>query len=86
MPIAMMAFSADAPKTAVIITAIRRLGNANTRSFVRMMISSGRLPLRAAAASPRGTPTSMPIPTATSATAIDVRAPTISMLRMSRPN
>ena len=41
--------------------------------------------LRAAAQSPSGMPSPMPMPTATNATAIEVRAPTMIMLRMSRP-
>ena len=50
-----------------------------------MMISSSRLPRFAAAMRPSGTPTTMPIPTATIATASEVRAPTMSIESVSRP-
>ncbi len=50
-----------------------------------MISSSIQDPLRAAAVRPSGTPSAMPMPTATSATAIEVRAPTMIMLNMSRP-
>ena len=56
MPMAMMAFSADGPKTAVIMMAIRSDGKAKTRSLPRMMTSSRSEPRRAAAARPSGTP------------------------------
>ena len=85
MPMAMMAFSAPGPNTAVIMIAMRRAGKAKTRSLVRMIASSTRLPRRAAAARPSGTPSPSPMPTATNATAMEVRAPTISIDRMSRP-
>ena len=75
MPIAMMAFTAEGPKTAVIMMAISSAGKAKTRSLPRMMTSSSSVPRRAAAASPSGTPSPMPMPTATSATAIETRAP-----------
>ncbi len=50
-----------------------------------MMTSSRNDPWRAAAASPKGTPSPIPIPTAKSATAIDVRAPTMIIENKSRP-
>ena len=74
MPMAMMALTADGPKTAVIMMAMSSAGKAKTRSFARMIASSSSDPRRAAARSPSGTPTPMPIPTATSATAIETRA------------
>ncbi len=86
MPMARIAFSAEGPKTAVIRMAMTRLGKAKTRSLPRMTTSSSRLPRLAAASRPSGTPTAMPMPTATMATAIEVRAPTISIDSMSRPN
>ena len=81
----MIAFSAEGPKTAVIMIAISSAGNANTRSLPRMIASSPQPPRQAAAARPRGTPSAMPIPTATSATAIDTRAPTMIIEATSRP-
>ena len=85
MPMAMMAFSAEGPKTAVIRMAISSDGKAKTRSLPRMITSSNQLPRRAAAASPSGTPRPMPIPTATKATAMETRAPTMIIDRISRP-
>ncbi len=85
MPMAMIAFSAEAPNTAVIMMAMSSDGKAKMRSLPRMMISSRSPPRPAAAASPSGTPSSTPMPTATSATAIDTRAPTISIDSTSRP-
>ena len=85
MPMAMIALTAPAPKTAVIRIAITSDGKAKIRSLPRMISSSSHDPLRAAAARPSGTPSDMPIPTATRATAMDVRAPTMIMLKMSRP-
>ena len=85
MPMAIIAFTALAPKIAVIRIAITSEGKAKTRSLPRMMISSTSDPRLAAAHRPSGTPRPMPIPTATSATAIEVRAPTMIMLRISRP-
>ena len=85
MPIAMIAFTAPGPKTAVIRIAITSEGKAKTKSLPRMMTSSSRLPWRAAAARPRGTPMLIPIPTAISATAMDVRAPTMIIEKISRP-
>ena len=60
-------------------------GKAKIRSLPRMMISSAQLPRLAAAHSPSGTPKLKPMPTATTATAIDVRAPTMIIEKMSRP-
>ena len=85
MPMAMIALTAPAPKIAVIRMAMTREGNAKIRSLARMINSSIYDPLRAAAQSPKGIPSPMPIPTATNATAIEVRAPTIIILKMSRP-
>jgi hypothetical protein len=62
-----------------------RDGKAKTRSFARMTTSSTHPPARAAARSPRGTPASRPMPTATTATAMEVRAPTMIIDRTSRP-
>ena len=85
MPMAMIAFSAEGPKTAVIMMAMSSAGKAKTRSLPRMITSSSSEPRRAAAASPSGTPSPMPIPTATSATAIETRAPTMIIEKTSRP-
>ena len=85
MPMATMAFTAEGPKIAVIRIAMTSEGKAKTRSLPRMMTSSRSDPLRAAAQSPSGTPKAMPMPTATKATAMDTRAPTMIIDRMSRP-
>ena len=85
IPIAIIAFTAEGPKTAVMRMAMTKEGNAKIRSFPRIMSSSRKDPLRVAEKSPRGTPTIIPIPTARSATAIDVRAPIIIMENISRP-
>ena len=85
IPIATIAFTADAPKTAVIRIAITKEGNANIRSFPRIIISSIKHPRRAAEKSPKGTPIVTPIPTASNATAIDVRAPIMIIEKISRP-
>ncbi|RNF35989.1 hypothetical protein A7A09_000830 [Paracoccus methylarcula] len=85
MPMAMMALTADGPKIAVIRIAMTNEGKAKIRSLPRMIVSSSQLPRRAAAINPRGTPNPMPIPTATSATAMDTLAPTMIIDRMSRP-
>ena len=80
-----MALNALGPAIAVIRIAITKLGNANTKSLNRMTPSSMILPLQVAANNPNGTPMSTPIPTATNATAIDVRAPTMIIVSISRP-
>ena len=85
MPMAMIAFTAPAPNTAVIRIAITSAGKANTRSLPRMMISSLQPPRKPAAASPSGMPNVMPMPTASTATAIEVRAPTMIIANTSRP-
>jgi hypothetical protein len=84
MPMAMMALSAPGPKIAVIITADSRAGKAKTMSEARISTSSAT-PRFAAAQQPSGTPTAMPMPTAISATAMELRLPTMIMERMSRP-
>ena len=85
MPMATMALTAEGPTMAVIMIAISSAGKAKIRSLKRITTSSSRLPRVAAASSPSGTPPSMPIPTASKATAIDVRAPTMIIDRISRP-
>ena len=65
--------------------AITKDGNANIRSFVRMMVSSKSEFFLVAAARPSGTPIKKPIPTAKIATASEVRAPIIIIDKMSRP-
>jgi hypothetical protein len=84
-PIAIIALNALGPAIAVIRIAITKLGNANTKSLNRMTASSIKLPLHVAANNPNGTPKSTPMPTATNATAIDVRAPTIIIDSISLP-
>ena len=59
-------------------------GKAKVKSL-RRMTSSSTQPRIAAAAAPSATPTARPIDTATTPTAIELRAPTISMDTMSRP-
>ena len=76
IPIAIIAFIALEPNSAVMRIAITRDGNAKIRSLVRMINSSKKDSRRVAAASPKGTPTRIPIPTAKKATANEVRAPT----------
>ena len=85
MPMATIALSAPGPKTAVMRIAMTSEGKAKIRSLPRMISSSGQLPRRAAAARPSGTPSPAPIPTATKATEIEVRAPTMIIVSMSRP-
>ena len=85
IPMARIALNADGPNTAVISIAMTREGKAKTRSLLRMIKSSNILRLFAAAAKPNGTPTNIPIPTATRATLIDVLAPTMIMDKISRP-
>ena len=85
IPIAMIAFTALAPKSAVINIAITKEGKAKIKSLLRMMSSSSQPPCLALAASPRGTPSPMPMPTATNATASEVRAPTMIIDSKSRP-
>ena len=85
IPMAMIAFSAEGPRVAVIRMAMTRLGKAKIRSLPRMMASSSHDPLRAAAISPSGTPAPMPITTATSATAMETCAPAITIDMRSRP-
>ena len=82
---ARIALTADGPNTAVIRIAITSDGKANTRSLLRMMISSKMLPRFAAAARPSGMPSAIPIPTASTATPMEVRAPTISIDSTSLP-
>ena len=81
----MIALKAEGPRIAVIRIAMMSAGKAKMMSLPRITMSSSTEPRRAAARSPRGTPATIPIPTATTATAIEVRAPTISIDRMSRP-
>ena len=81
----MIALKADGPKTAVIKIAIINEGKANTKSFPRIIKSSSQWPWFAAAHKPKGTPRAIPIPTATTATAIEVRAPTIIIEKISLP-
>ena len=85
MPMAMIALVAEGPKTAVMRIAITSEGKAKIRSLPRITTSSTRPPRLAAASRPSGTPSPTPIPTATRATAIEVRAPAISIDAMSRP-
>jgi len=85
IPIAMIALKADGPNTAVIKIAIINEGKANTKSFPRIIKSSSQWPWFAAAHKPKGTPRAIPIPTATTATAMEVRAPTIIMEKISLP-
>ena len=85
IPIAIIAFIAPAPKSAVIRIAITKEGKANIKSFVRIITSSIREFFLAAAARPHGTPIEKPIPTAKSATANEVRAPIIIIDKISRP-
>ena len=85
MPMAMIALTALGPNTAVIMIAIRSAGKAKTRSLARMTISSSSAPCLAAASRPSGTPITMPMPTAIRATAMEIRAPIMTMEKMSRP-
>ena len=85
IPIAIIALTADAPNTAVISIAITKEGNANIRSFPRIVSSSRKDPCLAAEKRPSGTPIIIPIPTANRATAIDVRAPIMIIENISRP-
>ena len=66
------------------MTAISSDGNAKITSF-RRMIDSPSAPWRAAARSPKGTPMPAPMPTATSATASELRAPLMIIDSTSRP-
>ena len=85
MPMAMIAFTADGPKTAVIMMAMSSDGKAKTRSLPRMIASSSSEPPPRRRGEPERHAEPMPMPTATSATAIETRAPTISIERTSRP-
>jgi len=67
IPMAMMAFTAPGPNTAVIRMASSNEGNAKMRSLPRMT-SSSTAPRRAAARSPSGTPMNTPMTTDKSAT------------------
>ncbi len=81
---AMMAFTAPGPNTAVIKIASSSEGNANTKSLPRMMISSSAPP-SAAAMSPSGTPNTKPMTTDSSATPTVFFAPAMIMDSTSRP-
>ena len=85
IPIAIIALNAPGPNTAVIKIAIISAGKANIRSLNLITKSSKKVPLFAAAIIPRGKPNMIPMLTATSATAIEVWAPTIIMDRISLP-
>ena len=84
MPMAMIALTAPGPKIAVIMTAESSAGKAKTTSLKRISASSTQ-PRRAAAQQPSGTPTEMPMATAMKATAMELRAPTMIMEKISRP-
>ena len=85
IPIAIIAFMAPAPKSAVMRIAITKDGNANIKSFVRIITSSIIEFFLVAATRPSGTPIKKPIPTAKRATANEVRAPIMIIDKMSRP-
>ena len=84
MPMAMMALTMPAPKTAVIMMAERMAGKASEKSEKRMMASSTQ-PRLAAASRPRAVPTTRPMPTAMTPTRMEARAPTSSSEATSRP-
>ena len=84
MPMAMMALTMPGPNTAVIMMADRMAGKASVKSLSRMMVSSIQ-PRRAAASRPSAVPTTSPIPTATTPTRMELRAPTSSSDATSRP-
>ena len=84
MPMATMAFTMPAPYTAVSMMADRMAGKARVKSLSRMMVSSTQ-PRRAAASKPSNVPMVTPMPTATTPTRMELRAPTSSSETMSRP-
>ncbi len=85
MPIAIIAVSVLAPKTAPNMIASSSAGNASSRSLARITTSPNQR-VAIAARMPSGTPITAATPTATNPTNSVVRAPTMIWLRTSRPN
>ena len=80
------ALSMPGPVIAVIMIAVSTAGKAWVKSAVRMMRWSRMPSRRTEAASPSAVPSTMPMPTAPSPTASELRAPTMIIEKTSRPN
>ena len=85
IPMAIIAFKAEGPNTAVIKIAITNDGKAKIRSFPLIIISSINEPRHEAEINPRGTPKISPRLTAIRATDKEVCPPIIIIEKISLP-